>query len=1000
MPVLARQPLTVPLGGPLDTDTADKLLPVGRSLELENAVFQQSGRVSKRAGNTALASPTGLPWRLGTRNGALVSVTQTPDVPLEVYAEGGSAGGARWIAPTSKQRSPVSARRTPVYSGAGTQPASPDVAYSSGTNLFVTAFDALVPGANYQMTTVMTDATTGIAVRSNAVGAVAFQADPRVITIGTYVVVVYHDNAGDLFVNVYSLANLEAGTGPTTYNISGTAHHTDPHSDLIAGSAANTLDVAYRSSTNTTRRVTVDVSLGTTVDTEVTTAAAASINPSLGLAWVQDLGSSGKFSLITASAATGIQVQSNLTGGLPASTYTIDASATANVFGITGYTISSVASGEFVVLWNLPTLPANKSDTKFGKRTVAGGIIAPVNFIRGMLLESKVFSYGGDVFVMLGYVSGTQPTYFMVRVSSTHDTTPIRAPLARTMVTEASGLGVASRPYLPSVVSFSSTERVTALQKETRIETAGGSFTVDTGVDLVRLRFLPNQQRPADAGDTLYVPGGSLLAFDGSSYSDYTHPLYPEGFVYTSTSGAAGSLTVGDHEWCWVYRYTDNNGRVIRSQPSIPVARTVVANDKLTFTGLSARMHDRPSGSDVVIEQYMTAAGGSEFRLEKVIANDPTASTFTTTSEMSDTDLEAEEFLYTTGGVLANNPIAGTRATLLFRDRLWFISDDDPSTIWASSVITTGVGFTFSDQVVIEKRDGHGDFVAIAGYGLNTYLFKETAIYAVNGAGPNALGQGDFGETQEVAVGNGVSDPRTIVTTPVGVFWRGPKGIYRMSGGAPEYIGAPVRAFESLTITSAEAYPDLNQVRFYTGVLTLVFDWFRGQWSVFRTFGTMSIAVNWRGRQAVDYNSGEDGDLIVAEDTTGTVFADNGHSYSLKITTPWISVSGLQGVERIYQIEGVGDLADAHTLGVTVRYDNDDGPTQAYSKTFASTDDWEWQLRPQRQVCTAVKITLEGTNTGSSNFEGFSAAAIVLLLGVEPAHLKRLQATVKALASA
>lgn len=996
MPVLARQLLTVLLGGGLDTEIADKLLPQGKLLELENAVITKTGRISKRPGNSYVgAQAAGTLWKLATRGDSLVSISQTGSTPIEVLTD----TGPRWIAPATTLRGPVSAERTPVYSSAGESPNGGDVAYDSTTGLYVVVFDSTSSGGSVvTRRTLMLDAATGqIVYSAAAVGSAA--SDPRVISIGTSIVVAYHAANGHVFLEVFSSSALAAGTGPTfTWDITpgALAHATSPYFDLRSASST-AVDIAFRSAANTTRRLRVTIGTGAvTIDVEVTTAAAAAVNPSLAIAWVDDFGGSGKIAIATAGPA-GVQVQFDLAlAGTPAGTYVLDASATGDVRGLTAHTIASTAGGDFVALWDVYNNPLSSSDSFFGKRTVASGIASPVAFIRGVVLESKTFQIGGDVCVLVGFISSTQPTYFMVRVSPTHNTTAIRAPLARFMVTLAQAAQT-RRSILTSVPAVGSSF-VAALRKQVATNAVGGIFFVDIGVDLAKLTFAPTMGPTADDGDTLFVPGGNLQAFDGQSYTDYGHPIYPEGFAYLSTTGAGGSLSAGDYQWCWVYRYTDANGRVVRSKPSPEVSRTVSANDLVTFTGYYARLHSRPAASDVVVEQYRTAVNGSSFRLEKIYVNDASAASFSATSSASDASLDGAEPLYSTGGVLENDPVRATRALTFFRDRIWFISADDPLDIWASSVSDLGVGYGFSEQVVIRKQDSHGGFTALAGLGLNLFAFKRTAIYAVTGAGPNALGQGDFGEPQEVSVGHGAVDARGVVVSPVGIFFKDPAGIYLLSGaGDPQYVGRPVAAFNGLDIVAARCFPALNQVRFYTGVRTLVYDYLHQQWSVFRHLGTILDAVELGGVQAIAYNSGEQGTLVLTEDTTGTVWSDRIDAYTIKIVTPWISAAGLQGVERVYEIQGIGDNEDAHDLVVTAKYDNDDGPTQDYAKTFSDGDDWEWRLKPARQEATALKLTLEDSFPGVESTEGFSVVALSMLVGVQPAHLKRLQAIAKSL---
>ena len=95
-------------------------------------------------------------------------------------------------------------------------------------------------------------------------------------------------------------------------------------------------------------------------------------------------------------------------------------------------------------------------------------------------------------------------------------------------------------------------------------------------------------------------------------------------------------------------------------------------------------------------------------------------------------------------------------------------------------------------------------------------IFEDDRIFYLTGSGPNATGQqNNFSDPQLVTSDVGCSNTRSIVQTPKGLMFMSNKGIYLLDRGlSTHYIGAPVEAYNSLTITSAILIQDENQVRF------------------------------------------------------------------------------------------------------------------------------------------------------------------------------------------
>lgn len=143
------------------------------------------------------------------------------------------------------------------------------------------------------------------------------------------------------------------------------------------------------------------------------------------------------------------------------------------------------------------------------------------------------------------------------------------------------------------------------------------------------------------------------------------------------------------------------------------------------------------------------------------------------------------------------------------------------------------------------------------------------------------------------------------------------KGIYLLDRGlSTHYIGAPVEAYNSLTVTSAILIQDENQVRFTASDgVALVYDYFVNKWSTF-TNHQANGAVTWL----------EDGSYVYLRTSGGLCyqqssnFDDVGAAIQMKIVTAWIKPASIQGFQRVRRAVVLGDFKSNHTLQSRVAY--------------------------------------------------------------------------------
>lgn len=975
---LAKKHVTVPLGVGIEGDVDDKLLPFGRTITAFNVRQGRNGELVSRTGTRTLG--TGLlgttdtlpvpAWGLGTLGDCLVSLSASGlDHPVNMY----SPTATQWATDATNGlrltglRGPIVATPSRV-TGAGRYP---DVAYGSGY-YFVTWVDATIAAVPviYQAAI---DATSGKKVFERSVSeglAAIYRSGVRVVN--GYAVFVRDTTANDIAFDAWLISNLDAGPTTTTFATTTGASIGTNQFDVVVKNAT-TISVAYLDNIPKVLGVDFVPSTSTATGWTLNDSAAATVASEMALNWVQDFGGSGKQALITASGAQGVRVQWDIPAAgatrQAASTYVIDA-APGTVFNVVGHTRSSAATGEFSVLYDT-------GDIKAGARTA--GVISTFTYYLGLSLRSKTWLQGTDYCVIGEFLSSAQPTRYVLRVPTGSAFAFSPPPLATFQVRQ----GLTTGPGGPTAAVVSPSAGTWVSATTVQIRTSGnpvGYGPLGTGVEMVTISFKSTSDTttgPArEAIGSLFVPGGVLAQFDGSTFAEAGFAYYPETPAAPALA-VGGSLTPSStYYWKFVYAYVDALGRTWRSAPSLVRSAVLGAADtKATFAIPTLRLTGRASNT---IEVYRGGANDSvTFQRVGTVANNIAVPTVTFADTVADTTQASGEFLYTNGGVLANDALPGFTAICFAGNRAYGISADDTSVIWPSNLMVDGQGLRFSEQNKITVRDTHGGFASVAAQpNGNVVALKGDAAYIISGDGPDAAGRGGFSVTL-VSSDVGTRNPRSVVETSQGVEFVSTStktGVYRIGTDlSPAYIGGPVQAYVSKTIVGAVMIPAMNEVRFYASDgNVLVRNIVTNLWSVDPLGYAITAATAYSGGAAWATSTG------VWVDFT-TSYADNGASFTCTIASPWCQLGGLRGYERMYRIHGVGVTAGAHTLAVGLAFDFDD--TLVVNQSVVPGALWDWEMRYSTKR-SAVRVTMSWvSDTGSS--AGAKATALVFEYGIK-----------------
>jgi hypothetical protein len=578
--------------------------------------------------------------------------------------------------------------------------------------------------------------------------------------------------------------------------------------------------------------------------------------------------------------------------------------------------------------------------------TATGGtsgytVNAPPSFLG---LASKLFDVGGSVYGLCAYQSTYQPTYFLVNYTSGS----IIGKLAY-----ENGLGYLPKG-LPNVTVSGSKATLPYLIKDTinavnktQGASASGVYS-QAGVNLATFDLAPTSVSTAELGNNLHVSGGFLWAYDGAKPVEQNFHLFPEfPFNADGTYHGATSVTTGGsmakqiYFYVATYEWQDNQGNIHRSSPSIPLKVDISASATNTNTVtlkvpvLSITAQTKVSNVSIVVYRWSTAQQ-TYYRCTSLSAplyNTTGTDTVTLTDTQSDAQIIGSDIVYTNGGVIEDMATPAMSALTVFQSRLVGINAEDPYTLWYSKQVVEASPVEMSDLFTIYVapqmigKEASGPCKTLSVMDDKLIIGRKGSFSYITGFGPDNTGSNnDFSPPVFINSAVGCDNQSSIAMIPDGLMFQASagKGIWLLGRDlSMNYIGAPVEAYNGYTVSTATVVPGTNQVRFgLQGTsLTLVYDYFMKQWASFNNPAQLSACV---------YNN-----LHTYIDTSGKVYQETIDTYLdgsspvlLSFTTSWLSLAGLQGFERAYEMSLLGQWVSPHKLSVAIAYDYAPAPAQ------------------------------------------------------------------------
>lgn len=456
----------------------------------------------------------------------------------------------------------------------------------------------------------------------------------------------------------------------------------------------------------------------------------------------------------------------------------------------------------------------------------------------------------------------------------------------------------------------------------------------------------------AELQGTSVIGSGLVTQFDGNDCVEANWVVRP--VISSMSFSGAGTINLTSPGWTYVavYESIDAQGNVHRSGPSDPVSSGAAVN-KLTntiiihplyFTNRQSVIDDTTPQVQIII--YRTIDQGSTYYRCTSVSNYASGANITFTDTLTDALLIANEQLYTQPGLLGTSqPHAcppGLRHIIYHGERIVGVGDDG-YTIWPSAPYVYGEGLWWGDVFQLPIPEG-GPITALASSDGRLYAFKRDRIFVIDGDGPSDNGTGgQFSAPVRLPTELGCLSHRSVVVTPVGVFFQSPRGIEALSGQQVQWVGEAVQDTLATypTVTSAVCRQTESRIYFTctdsggTSGVTLVFDYAVNAWTIDTVYDSDDSVYSAAAVHALAI----DGEYYRGVASTGRVWSettshlDNAEWITATIETAWIKPGGVHGAAEIPRAIFVGVSETPCVISVEWAYD--------YRDTFGAAQEWD-----------------------------------------------------------
>lgn len=819
--MLQKQAIDVSFAEGLDTKTDPKRIKIGKFRKLVNKVFNKGGLLQKRNGYGQLASLPDDSYSYSTTfNDNLTAIGSN----IAAYNNGAN----RWV--TKGMIQPLSVKTLPVIRNNLNQTASDTAIATNG--LACTVYletDGSTTTAKY----VIYDSITG----QNIVAPSVIPAASGTVTGGMRVFFL-GNNFVLVFTNVITATSHLQYVAINSYNTSIISANTDIASSYISATTLawdgyvinNRLFLAYNTTSGgqaiKVTYLTASLTLVTAASfatykatmLSVTADASNPASPVIYVSFYRSDTSVGSSLAVDYNLNTIMSPQSIISTG----TFLNITSAAQN--GVC--TIFYEAANNYSFDASIPTHFINGITATAATSTIG----SPYVVIRSVGLASKAFIIDGVIYFLSAFQSPYQPSYFLINGSSSTAASPVLA--AKLAYENGGGYLTLGLPGVPIIndnmawVSYLFKDLIQAVNKNTNV-TAGtqvNGIYSQTGINLATFTITTKLLDTAEIGKDLHLSGGFLWMYDGYLPVEHNFFLWPDTDLTTPTDTASWSATGGAihaqpdgatnanaYYYQFTYEWTDNQGNAFRSAPSIPTAVTTTGSGtagSITLNIPTLRLTMKTANPVKIVIYRWSVAQQNYYQVTSITS--PTLNSTTTDSiayvdTLADATILGNNLIYTTGGVVEDVNAPASNLLALFDTRLWLVDAEDPNLLWFSKQVIEATPVEMSDLFTMfvppttGAQGSTGPITAIEPMDDKLIIFKQNAIYYINGSGPDNTGANNqYSQPIFVTSTVGCPNQNSIVFMPQGLMFESDKGIWLLDRSlGTSYIGADVEEFNA-----------------------------------------------------------------------------------------------------------------------------------------------------------------------------------------------------------
>ena len=971
-----------------DGHTSDKLAVPGTLSVAQNVEMTREGRYQRRSGSVAHSSIPALS-DLESFDGALVGLSEEdlyvyrPDLAGWVSTSNASVPGARQFAARLDPRATLTNQTSHCYVSAGGW----DWHFWCDELFGGTRFTAIDPVTGTPVHTIQTCGLGGAQVE---VGVAAFVVGASILVIISTAAAA--GNASTLLAQRITITTAAKSAVSTVDITTVAATAMRAFDGFVDGS---TVVLAYKFDTAGTSRLRVRAWDTATMTSAGVVTSASAYQGNDAIAFMQSnpaLDSQYHLALTGGTGLTTVRVQRFSLGLSISGESSIDATFVGKA--CTGWVDPGTLTEHIWASEYDVALIGRPLRMTYFTRTSGGAVATVLGPIENLTPASRPWTDSlGRPYMLVRYHSNVQPTYFVAVVNNASG---FKGPVSRFL----SGAGAAyNNPVAGPTVVKDRLERMpipvvtgdAAVLPAMRLATnSSPAVPVVEAIKVTLSLRDPTVSRIAHVPGALLLPHGPPMRTDKVLVSSWFH-LAPEVLAVTAIGG---TLAAGQYSYTAVFESVDTNGNKYQSGPATPVTITLAAPGgcAVSYTNLCFHNCNLPPSQTITIAIYRTdvnagVAAPFKFRARFAMADFGTPAYNDTSISVA----SGEELYIGDGKILENSPPPPLRLYETWNGRGFYLLEENRRAFGWTKRYQELKGVEFTEIFTGLIDDGYGDLTAMAALGERFLFAKRDAWYWISGDGPDDLGEGSFTEPAIVEGFPGTTNPRSIVTTEMGVFYQAPDMSIWLMGFNLQATRVLAVDDVRMPVVDAMLVSDKRQVHFFVSQagfgLRLVYDLDHKRWFTWPDANaTPMVSACVHGGVGFAATAGG----AVRQDSP-SAWTDAGVAYLAALELTWVSLGKLAGYCRTWAVQLLGELLGPHTLNITATADfgNAAATRSLASTAIQNAHGYRVEAKVPRQLQQETSLKLLITDNSPAT-AGFGLEAINLQVGVAPGRRPRL----------